>query len=89
MALHYRKALKINKLEAYQYADIEFVIKHCAKFEQYLERKYSAFGKGIHEKISSVERSLYHLGFNRLSTIGPINSAKVKGSRCKRQSSVY
>ncbi len=39
-------------------SDIELVITHSKKLEALLEKHFKATGKGLHEKVSSVERRL-------------------------------
>jgi uncharacterized protein YutE (UPF0331/DUF86 family) len=39
-------------------SDIDLAISHCKKLESLLEKQLGATGKGLHEKVSSVENRL-------------------------------
>lgn len=39
-------------------SDLDFVKQKCATYEQFIEKKYAASGRGLHEKVSSVENLL-------------------------------
>ena len=39
-------------------SDIDLAISHCKKLESLLEKQLGATGKGLHEKVSSVEHRL-------------------------------
>lgn len=55
-------------------SDIELVIKNSKKFESMLEKHFGASGRGLHEKVGSVERKLPDGLVRRLRFIATIRN---------------
>lgn len=56
---------------------IETAIRYSKRFESLLEREYSAVGKGLHEKLSSVEDKLSQDNVKTLRWIATIRNRAV------------
>jgi hypothetical protein len=57
--------------------DIEIAIKRCKRLEKLLEQDFGAAGRGLHEKVSSVERQLPHKVVRRLRFIATVRNKLV------------
>lgn len=55
-------------------SDIERVITWSKRFESHLERRYGATGRGLHEKVSSVEHKLSHSTVRDLRFVATIRN---------------
>jgi hypothetical protein len=55
-------------------SDIELVIKQSKRFESMLEKHFGATGRGLHEKVGSVERKLPDHLVRRLRFIATIRN---------------
>lgn len=61
-------------------SDIELVIKRCKRLESLLGKHFAADGRGLHEKVTSVEHALPNPLVKRLRFI-----ATVRKSSCTRK----
>ncbi|QDU30326.1 hypothetical protein ETAA8_54460 [Anatilimnocola aggregata] len=58
-------------------SDIELVVKRCKRLESLLTEHFGADGRGLHEKISSVERELTPALVKRLRFIASVRNKLV------------
>ncbi|MBX7105553.1 MAG: hypothetical protein K1X57_15830 [Gemmataceae bacterium] len=58
-------------------SDIEFAVKECKKLEALLETGFGATGRGLHEKVSSVEKKLPPPLVRRLRFIATVRNKLV------------
>jgi hypothetical protein len=54
--------------------DIELVVSHAKKFEALLEKRFGARGRGLHEKVSSVEAQLPAEAVKKLRYVATIRN---------------
>jgi hypothetical protein len=54
--------------------DIELVVSHAKKFEALLENRFGARGRGLHEKVSSVEAQLPAEAVKKLRYVATIRN---------------
>ncbi|WP_425615251.1 hypothetical protein NA78x_005151 [Anatilimnocola sp. NA78] len=58
-------------------SDIELAVKRCKRLEALLEKNFGADGRGLHEKVSSVERELTPALVKRLRFIATVRNKLV------------
>jgi len=61
-------------------SDIELTIKRCKRLESMLTKHFSATGRGLHEKISSVENDLPRPLVRRLRFVATVRNKLVHES---------
>jgi hypothetical protein len=62
---------------AFSDAQLGMIVRHCQKLERFLEQHFGATGKGLHEKIGSVEDTLPQHLVRRLRRIATIRNNAV------------
>lgn len=61
-------------------SDIELAVKQCKRFESWLEAEFGAAGRGLHEKVSSIESRLPESTVRKLRKIATIRNKLVHES---------
>jgi hypothetical protein len=55
-------------------SDIDLAVSHCKTLESLLEKKLGATGRGLHEKVSSVESRLPHELVRKLRLVATVRN---------------
>jgi t-SNARE complex subunit (syntaxin) len=64
-------------------SDIDLAVNNCKRLESLLERKLGATGRGLHEKVSSVETRLPHDLVRKLRLVATVRNKIVHEAEYK------